>query len=513
MRNDGKQARDRATLFLIAVLLLCLACLAGCGSSYAMTDLPVFEPLDECTFAGPSGYKAECGYVIVPEDRHDPKNKNVIKLYVVVFRSSSPAPAPDPLIYLHGGPGGIAVYQASYLLQDVLNTFLPGRDVITFDQRGAGFSEPSLDCTGQEGFFLEHLDMAITTREYSVAQTDSLLKCREQLIEQGVNLAAYTSAQNAADVDDVRAALGYEQVNLLGASYGTRLALTVMRDHPEHVRSAILDSVAPLETHAFNERAINFQAALDRMFAKCAADPDCNQTYPNLEATFYDLVDELNADPVAVSISHPFSGARYQAQVSGDRLIEVVFRNLYYTDSLTTLPRMIVDVRAGKYDVLSQNLALPLQLVLLISEGMYYSIMCAEEADFSSYDEVLAINAEAKLAPQVRAYFNDYLYQIYGTCEQWDAAMVNPVEIQPVISGIPTLVLAGEYDPITPPRWSKQAAANLSNSFYFEFMGGAHGLIMSNHCALQIAAQFIADPSREPDSACMARLRDIDFTP
>ena len=226
------------------------------------------------------GQNLDCGYLIVPEDRSDPNSPTIQLAYAVLY-----APAdnvkPDPVIYLAGGPGGNAVGD----LEGWLNTpYLQDRDLILFDQRGTGYSEPTLNCP-----------------EAEQGEDNATQACHDRLVSQGVNLQAYNSAENAADVADLQVALGYDEWNLYGISYGTRLALTVMRDHPEGVRSVVIDSVYPPEVNSWEEYGQNTADEFNKLFQGCAADAQCNDAYPDLEQTFYTTVDQLNAEPAQYS--------------------------------------------------------------------------------------------------------------------------------------------------------------------------------------------------------------------
>ena len=200
---------------------------------------PVFNPAP-CAFPVPGGYRVYCGYLVVPENRAAP-NSALIQLHVAVFQSFAEGPEPDPVVHLAGGPGSSSLDVVAYLFGQGLDAVLNRRDFIFFDQRGTGYSRPRLDCPERNALTPTLLSGALSDDQEFQAIVDAFHRCRDRLTAQGIDLSAYNSAASAADVNDLRLALGYEQLNLYGDSYGTRLALTVMRDYPGAVRSVVLE--------------------------------------------------------------------------------------------------------------------------------------------------------------------------------------------------------------------------------------------------------------------------------
>jgi poly(3-hydroxybutyrate) depolymerase/pimeloyl-ACP methyl ester carboxylesterase len=461
---------------------------------------PLFEP-GACEFQVPASYKVECGHLVVPENRDLPEGSQV-RLPVAIFKSKSPNPAPDPVIHLVGGPGGNLLDTSAFYLQAGGDQILGTRDYVLFNQRGTHYTEPSLECPGQVEFRLELAGQELSMEEREAKEIEFLLGCQEALLDQGIDLAAYNSAENAADVNDLRIVLGYDQVNLYGISYGTRLALTVMRDYPERIRSVILDSTYPPQVDLEGEVALNADRAFSVLFESCAADTSCDSQYPNLDETFYQAVDELNADPVWVSVRN----GTVDVWVDGDILIDAIFGSLYRVDAIPWVPLMISE--AGKGNLAA--IQVPLEVMIDnsgISQGMYYSLQCREEVTFESYNDALVRTAD--LSAQVVDHFVSPF--VFDLCATWASGRAVTVENEPVSSDIPTLILAGQYDPITPPAWGRLAGETLENSFFYEFPGIGHGVIRSNQCALEIGLQFLDDPAIEPDVSCIDELSGPDF--
>lgn len=468
------------------------------------TAVPAFQPVFEearCQFDVPSGRDARCGYLTVPEDHFDVENGRTLRLHVAIFASDSANPAPDPVVYLEGGPGGDALETVPLIFEERFAPFLADRDFIMFDQRGTGYSEPSLACPEYTELAYETLEMDLEPEEEIDLVIDALTQCHRRLLNEDVNFTVYNSAQSAADVDGLRAALGYEQWNLFGISYGTRLAQTIMRDFPAGVRSAVLDSSYPLSADLNTEIAANADRAIAVFFASCAADPGCNETFPNLETVFFDLVDRLNAEPITVQVFNIFEGDRYDALLGGDDLITVLFQSLYAAELIPSLPQLIYEVAEGNTTNLGALLSSFLLNVDFVSVGMQYAVQCSEEAAFSAPGDGAAAAAAYPELAEVFVLNAEIDEQV---CAFWGAGTADARENELVISEIPTLILAGEFDPITPPAWADQVAAGLSNATVFEYPAMGHGVSLSDACPREMVLAFWVDPLAAPNAACIA---------
>jgi pimeloyl-ACP methyl ester carboxylesterase len=490
--------------------LLLLAALAlstfGFYPSAAQTT-PRFEPTD-CSFRSPR-YQVQCGNLIVPEDRSNPDSKT-ISLAVAIVKSTSKTPAPDPVIYLEGGPGASDIKSPEFIINAVAANYLPARDVILFDQRGVGASQPALDCIELTDLSYQVLDEPLSVDQSLQMYNDAAKACAARLKSEGADLAAYTSAASASDVADLRTALGYQQVNLVGISYGTRLALTVMRDHPEGIRSVIIDSVVPLQASGFDVGQ-SADRAFNALFEACAADTFCNAKYPNLKQVFYDLVDQLNQQPVRFQLPDPRRRGLLDAVGDGNALMSAVFQAMYSSDIIPQLPGAIYAVKGGDNTLLAYMTYMQLSQLDEISEGMYLSVQCSEEYPFDTADTIAAILAKLSPPLQQFARLGEVDPSVFSVCQAWGTKQPDPVENQPVTSSIPTLVMSGSLDPITPPEYGQMAAATLSSGHFFEFPGLGHGTSIADDCPRNMAAQFIDDPTRAPDSSCIAAMQPPKF--
>jgi pimeloyl-ACP methyl ester carboxylesterase len=482
-------------LLLVVYVLFFAGMLAACERLNA----PRYEET-ECPFSTDSSHKIECGILKVPEDRSQEEGP-MIELHFAIIHSRDPDKLPDPVVALQGGPGGLSLDAMDYWLY-ILGRTLVNRDVIVFDQRGVGYSQPSLNCPELEEPYYAHFANDLSSVEQDEIFNQALKTCRDRLVQEGVNLSAYNSAASAADVDDLRRALGYSEWNLYGSSYGTRLALTVMRDFPQGVRSVILDSVYPPQEDLFSSIAVDMQRALDLLFERCAADPECSQSYPNLEQVFYDVVHQVDAQPVTLEVYRPSDLEKYDVLINGDRLIRSVYDLLYWPDDIADLPKVIYEIAEGDWETFSRKVRFGQFLHDDLSEGLYYSVECVEEAPFGSPQDVTAVNAAVK--PRLSQAMNNTNF--YKDCAAWDVAPAAAIENQAVVSDIPTLILSGEHDPITPPAWGFSAAENLSRAQYLVFPGAAHGVLGSSGCTFRVLEAFLSAPEEPVEASCVAEL-------
>jgi len=490
------------------------------------TESPTEAPVEEALFESGScsmimdiglsyDYDVECGYLSVPENRTKPDSPT-IRLPVAVFKSTAENPQPDPVLHLFGGPGGSVLNAAERYLHSGGDEILESRDYIMFDQRGTPNAHPPLVCPEYGGAMAVLAGQPLTLAEFEAGQLELMVACRDRLIAQGIDLHGYNSAQNAADVNDLVQTLGYEQVNLYGVSYGTRLGLTIIRDYPDIVRSAILDAVLPPNADFYGGILQNTIASYTKLFERCAADDFCSTTYPELEATFTRVVEELNANPVSVGVdglnARGTRFQRYQVQVNGDLLLVATSDQLRSRESIPDVPALITQVANGDYETLSEYLQgyFVWTAPFITSLGMMNSVQCYEEASFESKEDIRAM-VDALPPPYTGSLFLSFALD-FDTCAMWGVSdHVDPIENEAVVSDIPVLLFSGEYDPATGTAMAELTAETLSNSFLFEFPGYGHGVMRDNTCALQMGLAFLDDPTTMPDASCMADIEILPF--
>ncbi|UCD08109.1 MAG: alpha/beta fold hydrolase [Dehalococcoidales bacterium] len=471
-------------------------------------SIPEYETVD-CPFTVPQGTEVECGCMTVPENRNQPDG-NQVSIQFAIFRSKSRDPEPDPIVYLAGGPGEHALESVSLTFDKRFAPLTENRDLIVFDQRGTGYSEPALECPELIDLAYELLDQDLESEEAITLENEATRECYERLNEQGIDLSSYNSVESAADLNDLRLALGYDEWNLFGISYGTRLALTAMRDYPDGIRSVILNSTVPLQADLYSEMPAAFDRALNVLFGSCAGDPEANKAYPDLRKVFFETIDQLNDSPAEFTAIHPLNGESYDVLMSGNNFFNFVISTLYSTEVIPLVPKVIFDTHTGNYDTLALLVGSNLLNMELRSSGMHYSVQCNEELPFTTQEDITASLEEYT---EIREYLEDSLEESsLAICEYWTGTTPDPVENEPVHSDIPTLILSGEFDPITPPAWGRLAAETLTNSWFIEFPGLSHDVLVSgNECPLDIALEFLDNPHSEPGRTCLAEVESPDY--
>ena len=471
---------------------------------------PLFENAP-CFFDIPEDTNVKCGYVIVPEDRTgDPSH--TIKLAVAVFHGTSGTPASAPVMFLQGGPGAEAVQLSADAYDYLVAPFLSERDFIVFDQRGTGLSEPALKCEELSKIYSQDIHGLIPNTTRELVYSSAFLSCNGLMEAQGVNLNAYTTVASASDLKDVLNVLGYQKVNLYGASYGTRLALVVMRDYPEIVQTAILDSVVPVDANLFLRYPDAVNSALRALFDTCAIDPECNAAYPNLETVFWELVSELDANPVTVTTS-TYPAGTITETVNGSTLTSVVLGSVKSSSLIYTAPQTIYRIRNGDYSTLiAAQYSMPYAFEG-INPGLYISMMCHEHILATTLEELQTISIDKSMKDYAWLPFYGDANDLFSACKSWGSVRPAYGENDAVISNIPTLIITGKYDPATPPLYAQQVANQLSNSYYFEFPDQGHTPTAADAsgCAMETALAFLNDPTVEPDRACLNRLGQVDF--
>jgi pimeloyl-ACP methyl ester carboxylesterase len=468
----------------------------------AQEDVLPFEKA-ECPFSVPIGYRIDCGFVSVPEDRLQ-SGSPTIKIGVAVVHSRAAQPAPDPIFFLNGGPGGALVAALPNMLAG-FDPLLSGRDAVFFDQRGAGWSQPSLVCPEVEALKIAELKGQPFSLEESLAP---YLACRDRLQGAGVNVAAYNTIENAADVDDLRRALGYEQINLFGVSYGTMLAQVIVRDYPDHIRSAVLDSAYPIWEYVMADAPASLTHYFETIFANCANDFVCRSAYPDLPAVFAQITDRVRQQPIVFANADPITQEVFTTTIDHAGLIGW----LVYTDP-RHVPGLIYDLRDA--DVTSIVKA---QQAMLkdayrpqwpLSEGMKTTVLCQLRLAQVTPQQMTESNARYATAPWANATNAANM----ALCAQWPTRAIDAREAEPLRTNVPLLVIGGEYDPGSPPRYAETIAAASDHGYAFIVPEAGHAaLISADPCANGIVYSFLNVPQRMPQSECLKNTRHPGFS-
>jgi len=493
----------------IFVLLLFLAA----GTALAAEPQPPFLTRNDCPADTvlPEGIAAECGTVTVLEDRAKPDGPR-IRLRVATLWRTDRELRPDPLLFIEGGPGRavgltgewLSIWAAATSLE-----WLGTRRLILFDQRGVGESRLS---PSPCGLFDHHESQQIldhTRPPRAVWAADfrrSAKRCWARLREAGHDPGQITTATIAADVADLRRAFGYPARNLWGFSFGSRVALTVMRDHPDGIRSAILEGVLPPEA-SFYDYAANTGQAFDALLLACRADPGCAEGYPDLERRFLALAGRFDHEPLTVAVSEDET-----ARIDGWMFRDIVDGMLQSSDRARFIPRLIEELEAGESRLIANGKRMELLDLELKELGweqsVYISIACADLFPADPAWVETARSRDRRFAAQVWDQAAD------GYCGSWPVPRSPASEAAPVTSEIPALLISGAFDPLTPPAWAESAVKRLAHGTSFVFPGQGHGVLNRGQpCARRIADRFLADPSQRPDHDCFANLAPMIFEP
>ena len=467
----------------------------------------------DCWFDTPDKITARCYRFSVPESRAG-RNDKILDLPVVVLSVPDVRKREDPVIYLAGGPGDGAWLDAERIdfwwefVAD--NAWLNERDLILMDQRGTGLTEPRMDCPEQEAVQVKSLAFGLDRETARKAWLEATAQCRKRIEAEGHDPLSYTSRESVNDLHALKRALKLDRWNVYGLSYGTRLALTYMRDHPSDLRSVILDSVYLPESKFMEDDPWRTDRAFRVLLEGCRRSTDCARWYPDLDQRLLALVRRLNETPIERTVDLP-DGRRARVVLTGELLINYLFQNLYNRSSLETVPQIIDLFENGSDDAITAEIGYLADLYIDRSdwgEALDLSVDCHEEVPFNDLSKVGAGYARY---PLLESFANDGSWGL--SCTQWPMGPTDAAEDAPIYSDIPTLLLTGHYDPITPPEYAKVAASRLSHSYYFEFSNVGHDVLSNEPCAGILAQQFLDKPDTRPADACVDQLRPPDFRP
>ncbi len=429
---------------------------------------------------------ARCGTLDVPEDPGKPEGRK-IALRVAVLPSENPSSRPDPVFVLAGGPGQ-SITEVYPRIAAAFDRLHRERDIVLVDQRGTGGSG-LLSCP--------KIGRADRDVELLPAEAGRVAgQCARSL---QADLTRYGTGDFVRDLDAVRAALGYDKLNLVGFSYGTRAALAYARAHPDRARTLVLDGVAPFQMIVGADFDVDSEAALRRLFARCTDEPACRERYPDLEKDFRDLVARLDAKPEKVRARHPVTGEPVDLTVDGDALRQVTLAFLYAPETTALLPPLIRQARQGDLAPLAaQGILAVTDIQAGMSRPLQLSVLCSE--DVPLFADPAPGAAPTFLGNGAREAFR-------GLCAEWPRAPLDPAFHESPRMEVPALLLSGEADPVTPPRWADLAAASLPASRRITVPGQGHG-VFARGCMPRVVAEFVKRGSADGlDVSCVDRLR------
>lgn len=481
----------RSGLALAAVSFSLLGLLLLVSSEVAADLAPQLRaaPKLELTRCADKRGRGECGRLTVLENPADPAGRK-ISLHIVRIPALATPPEPDPVFVLVGGPGEAAT-DLRHRLPSLFRRLNRHRDVVLVDQRGTGKSNP-LNCK-----VVQAQDFSLPIRDSISQQWGPMQECLEGY---DADLRFYTTPFFVDDLEAVRRALGYGKINLWGGSYGSRAALVYMRRHPESIRSVVLDSVAPFAIQLPLHALADADESLRRLLAHCRTLAACAENYGDLESKTRNLIRQLNESPRLLELEHPVHHQSLAVHVDGQVLAGLIRLALYQRETAALLPLALDAASREDFRPLMVLMALSEQIAEALSLGLQQTILCAEDI----------MRPWPELEPSGESILQlDLLSYLPAQCGSWPRGKLPANYFEPVHSDLPVLLLSGELDPVTPPRWGEVAAKTLSNSRHLRVPGGHH-IVSHLGCVRDIVERFIESARHDdPDIDCINLIQPL----
>ena len=501
MRHFAQLTKTSRALLLSS--LIAFVPLASAGPAAAAAPSAGRAALQPCQFSVGLGdaiqhIDAQCGTITVPEDYAHPDGRT-LTIHFDVLPALSTTANGLPIFHLEGGPGGSAITNFGEAWFGSYRALRQNHPVVLIDQRGIGQSA-SLQCTEITDQALTDLAALGSDGDNNQRDVQRLHDCLTRL-SRTTDPQFYTSNALADDTDAVRAALGYDQIDLFGNSYGTSLGQIYLKRHGDHVAALVLDSVTGPWNHWTLDGANNSQAALDHLLALCQADTQCNAAYPDLPGQLQTALDQLTKKPVQVTALSLLTAAPHPVGMTADRLRSALFELLYNEANATIIPSAISAAATGTYTIPAGILiAEAEQAPTAVSLGLYESVLCSEIVPFYTP----ALIAQYKSAPDNIFTTIDTVDSAVASCNAWHSATLSTADVAPVQSDRPVLILSGGLDPITPVSFGQETHARLNHSTLVIFPYQGHGILPGSACAQQLTAAFLNNPGQPLDTHCAA---------
>jgi len=465
----------------------------------AQRQAEAFE-LSLCPFAEDGNWNEEispeeagfiCGYITVPLDHFQPTGET-LQIPIAIWPSYEAGTQPDPLVITHGGPGASALEMyPQYFYPDKLGR---ERDLIFIDQRGTQYAEPSLICPE----VTEDIYGAVNPGEEDGEDEDYqdyLNYCRARLAGKDISLAYFITPQIARDFEKVRETLGYENINFYGVSYGTHVGQYLGKYFPESIRTLILDGVAPVPLDYLNRSVSTRTRILNELFTDCDQDPICAENYPDLSNRLIALINKLDQNPEQVRLGLDYRF--YPLELDGEFFLNYLFSIAYYDHNYALLPYIIKEAENNRFDTFKAWV--DWRISQFSEESLaYYAVVCSEHQPFT---QITQDNLD--LGIPLISWENSDLEEFADTCQAL-GIQHSPDTLEALgESTLPTLLLSGNFDPITPPEYAEMALTSYPYGQHVVDPLGSHGIAFNDDCLDSILDQFLADPQRVVDPACL----------
>ena len=473
---------------IILAGLLCFFALDGCGNRQG------FSRLRSCRLPG-SDEEEFCGKLTVFENRQT-RTGRTIDLNLVVLPAFDPKNKAEPLFDLAGGPGVASTSRAIFYVTEGRD-YRRKHDIVLVDQRGTGQSNP-LTAEPKKKTPQDYL-----TEMYPVNYVKNL----RRTLEQRADLTQYTTSIAMDDLDEVRSWLGYERINLLGLSYGSRAALVYMRQHPERVRCAIIVGVAPtyLTIPLYHSQAA--ARAMELLLQECERNSTCRQAFPQIRLDWQNVLAQLGREPARVLYSPTDKGGPVTVEIQRDIFAEKVRTWMYGRDKARRIPFIVHQAAQGDFGPFLHE-AISRSISDSIADGMYLSVTCAEDIPFIDQAEAAKLN-------EGNPFGNYRVFQQTRACSVWPQGKIPADYHDPVSSNIPVLIFSGSMDPVTPPQRGEEVAKYLPNSRHVIISQAGHGAdgLSDQGCVDRIIIEFMDKKSaRDLNTSCVERMAAPPFT-
>jgi len=443
-------------------------------------------------------YRVECGMLRVEESETSARR---YRLQVAILRSREDRLHNDAIVVLTGGEGGGLLRQgaaslAQHPLQDTLRRH---RDIVLLDARGTGYSEPGELCPALESMETRTAILRLPFEERTALVRRMLAACRDRLEREGVDPGHFNSVALARDLETLRVTLGYDRLNLIGISWGTRVALEMLRRFPGSVRSVVMYGPFPPDGAVPGGLAGRAGPSLERLFSACAADSTCRAEYPEVAREFRALLAELDADPV--ELSTPTGVFR----VDGAAAETMVIYALYDSEFLRYVPLAIRELRRRNASFL--EILLPQAIGQGRSGGFYYAAHCFELPPPIAADSLRRLRERFPWSGRAERFGPDPA----TVCGAFVPRAADRTVVQPVRSDVPTLIFVGEFDPTTPQEYGRRIASTVVRSHVVVLKGRGHDVNAPTECTARIRRAFLEDPESPPDTSCAASAAPVAF--
>ncbi|AHY57208.1 alpha/beta hydrolase [Stenotrophomonas rhizophila] len=453
-----------------------------------------FKPCTLTSTQASDNVEAQCATLQVAENPAAPDGRKIGLNIAWLDTSNEGEGKGDPVFFLAGGPGQAATEVAA-VINVALREVRKQRDIILVDQRGTGKSNP-LTCVGADGKEMA-LDDTIAPTTQAIA--DFAAQCATSLASRA-DTRFYTTTQAIADIDTVRAALGVDKINLIGGSYGTRVAQQYAAHYPQHTRAVVIDGVAPNDVVVGGDFANTFEAAIDLQAAQCRKDAACAKRFPvDTRTQLKNVMDALAKAPVEVEYRDPGTAETKRDVLTSDSVTGLAFMFSYMPELSSLLPVVLDEAAHGRYaPLMSLSRMASRSLGVQMNRGMQWSVICAEDAD--RYQE--PATSDRLLGPEVARMF-------FAACPGWKVGTRPKDFTAPLTSDLPVLLLSGQFDPVTPPRYAEQVLKTLPNGRHLIAKGQGHGTLNAG-CMPRLLGQFMdkAD-AKSLDATCLDSLSPV----